>query len=146
MPTYGTSVLATPAAAAAAAYATFHTAANNRARIYKLIVTDTQTVTSQVGLIRSSNTPVATTSTTPQPYDPADHAATCALDTAWSTAPTVGANFLEEFTLGPAIGSGITDVWQSDKEITLAVSTWLVIWNPGASAGGALSVTVVYDE
>jgi hypothetical protein len=146
MPNYGTSVPATPAAASGAAYCTFHTGANNRARIYKIIVTDTQTVTSEVGLVRSSNTPVATTSTTPQPYDAADHAATAALDTAWSTAPTVGANFLEAFTLGPAIGSGIEDVWQSDKEITLAVATWLVFWNQGGSAGGALTVTVAYDE
>lgn len=146
MPVYGTAVQATPAAASGAAYFTFHTGANNRARIYKLIVTDTQTVTSSVGLIRASNTPVATTSTTPQQYDVADHAATCALDTAWSTAPTIGANFLEVFTLGPAIGSGLSDVWQSDKEITLAVSTWLVGWNSGGGSGGALSVTVVYEE
>jgi hypothetical protein len=146
MPNYGAAVLATPAAAAGAAYATFHTLAVRRARIYKIIVTNTQTVFSQVGMIRSSNTPVATTSATPAQYDTADAAATCLLDTAWSTAPTVGTSFLEEFSLGPSQGSGITDVWQSDKEITLAVSTWLVFWNPGAGAGGILSVTVAYDE
>lgn len=146
MPNYGTGVIATPAAAAAAAYCTFHTLATRRARIYKIIVTNTQTITSQIGLYRATNTPVATTSVTPQPYDPADAAATCLLDTAWSTPPTVGANPLESFTLGPSIGAGLSDVWQSDKEITLAVSTWLVFWNPGASAGGIQSVTIVYDE
>lgn len=146
MPNYSTGVLSTPAAASGAAYATFHTGANRRARIYQFLITNTQTVFSQFGLIRSSNTPVATTSTTPQPYDAADAAATCALDTAWSTAPTVGANYLESVSLGPSQGAGLTQVWQSDKEITLATSTWLVIWNSGAGAGGILSVSVHYDE
>ena len=145
MPNYGAAVLATPAAGAAAAYATFHTVAR-RARIYKIIVSNTQTVFSQMGLIRSSNTPVATTSAVPANYDVADIAATCLLDTAWSTAPTVGTSFLEEFSLGPLQGAGIEDVWQSDKEITLATSTWLVFWNPGGSAGGIQSLTVAYDE
>ena len=52
MPNYGTGVIATPAAAAAAAYCTFHTLATRRARIYKIIVTNTQTITSQIGLYR----------------------------------------------------------------------------------------------
>jgi hypothetical protein len=146
MPNYGAAVLSTPAAASGAAYATFHTLAVRRARMYKFIMTNTQTVFSQVGLIRSSNSPVATTSATPQPYDAADAAATALLDTAWSTAPTVGTGYLEEFSLGPAQGAGLQDIWQSDKEITLAVSTWLVFWNPGAGAGGIQSLTVVYDE
>jgi hypothetical protein len=146
MPNYGAATLSTPAAASGAAYFTFNTLAVRRARIYKLIVINTQTVFSQVGLIRSSNTPVATTTFTPQPYDAADAAATAVLATAWSTPPTVGTGFLEEFSLGPSQGSGLQDVWQSDKEITLAVSTWLVGWNPGGGAGGILSVTIAYDE
>jgi len=145
MPNYGTSVIATPAAAAGAPYATFHTT-TRRARIYKMLVTTTTALTTSVGLIRSSNVPTSAASVTPQPYDAADAAATCLLDTAWGVVPTVGANFLEEFTLGPAIGAGLQDVWQSDKEITLALAVWLVIWNPGALAGSALSVTVAYDE
>jgi hypothetical protein len=146
MPNYGASVIGTPAAGAAAAYATFHTLAVRRARVYKMIMTNASAVFSQVGMIRSSNTPVATTSVVPQPYDAADAAATASLDTAWSTPPTVGTNYLEEFSLGAAQGSGVQDVWQSDKEITLAVSVWLVFWNPGAAPGGAQSLTVSYDE
>lgn len=146
MPTFGTGVLATPAAAAGAAYATFHTGAVRRAVIRKIIITATSTVTSPVGLILSSNTPVATTSTTPQPYDAADATSTAALDTAWSGVPTVGTNYLEMFTLGPAIGAGITDQWSRDAAITLAKSTWLVFWNPSGAAGAPLSLTIVYDE
>jgi hypothetical protein len=146
MPTFSTAVLATPAAANGAAYATFHTGANRRAVIRKIIMTSTQTTTTQVGLILSSNTPVATTSTTPQPLDAADATATAALDTAWSTAPTIGSNFFEEFTLGPSIGAGLTDQWSRDASITLAKSVWLVFWNPGGSAGSACSLTILYDE
>jgi len=146
MPNYGTGVTSTPAAASGAAWATFSTGASNRARIYKLVVTNTQTTYSQVGVIRSSNTPVATTSVTPQPYDAADHASTAVLSTAWSTAPTVGTNYLETFAIGASQGSGFLDSWQSDKEITLATSTWLVIWNTGSGAGAILNVSVAYDE
>jgi len=138
--------LSTPAAASGAPYWTFHTAAVRRARIYKLICTNTQTVFSQLGVIRASNTPVATTSTVPQAYDPADAAATAALDTAWSTPPTVGANFLWDVSIGPAQGSGVNEVWQADKEITVAQSSWLVGWNPGAGAGGILTVSIAYEE
>lgn len=146
MPTFGTAVLSTPAAAAGAAYATFHTGAARRAFIRKILVTTTQTVTSPVGLILASNTPVATTSTTPVAYDQADATPTCALDTAWSGVPTVGSNYLEIFTLGPAIGAGVTDQWSRDALITLAKSSWLVFWNPSGSAGSILSITISYDE
>lgn len=146
MPTFGTAVLATPAAASGAAYATFHTGANRRAFIRKLIVTTTSATQTQMGLILSSNTPVATTSTTPQPYDAADATSTAALDTAWSTAPTVGTNYLQVFTLGAAVGAGLTDKWALDERIILAKSVWLVLWNLGASGGAACSVTVEYDE
>ena len=145
MPNYGVGAIATPAAASGAAYATFHTT-TRRARIYKILITNTQTVFSQFGLIRSSNTPAATTSTTPAQYDTADIGTTCLLDTAWSTPPTVGTSFLESVSLGPSQGAGLADQWQSDKEITLAIAVWLVIWNSGAGAGGILSVTVAFDE
>jgi hypothetical protein len=148
MPSFGTSVIATPAAASGAAYATFHTGANRRAQVVKLIVTNTQTVFSQVALYIATNTPVATTSTTPQPYDAADATSTAALDTAWSTAPTVGtvATQMYAFSLGGAQGSGLTDTWRADAPIVLAKSAWLVLWNIGGSAGGALTVTIQYLE
>lgn len=146
MPNYGIGATSTPAAAAGAAWATFHTGASRRARIYKLVITNTQTTYSQVGVIRSSNTPVATTSVTPQQYDTADAASTASLDTAWSTAPTVGTNYLETFAIGASQGSGFLDSWQSDKEITLATSVWLVVWNTGGSSGAVLNVSVAYDE
>lgn len=146
MPNYHTSVTASAAAASGAAYFTIHTGATRRIQIRKLIVTTNATTTSQVGMIKASNTPVATTSTTPQANDAADAAAGWALDTAWSTAPTIGANFMESFTLGPAIGAGITDKWALDEVIILATAVWLVAWNTGGSAGSACAVTAEANE
>lgn len=147
MPNYQAAVLSTPAPASAAPYATFHTGASNQARIYKMIMTNTQTVFSQVAIYNaSSNSPVATTSSLGKANILADHASTCNLDTAWSTAPTVAAPYWEAFSLGPSQGSGLQDVWQSDKEMTVAVSTFVVFWNQGAGAGGICSLTIAFDE
>ena len=147
MPNYQVSVLSTPAPAAAAAYATFHTGANNQARMYKFIMTNTQTVFSQVQIYNAaSNTPVASVSNTGKPNITQDHASTSALDTAWTTAPTISGSAWESFSLGPSQGSGLQDVWQSDKEMTIAVSTYMVVWNGGAGAGGICSITIAYDE
>lgn len=146
MPTYSTAVTATAAAASAATYATVHTGGSNRAKIRKMVMTTNATTTTNVGLIKSSNTPVATTSTTPIPHDAADHAATTLMDTAWSTAPTIGTNYIETFTLGPAIGAGLTDKWALDEVIILATAVWLVFWNWGGSAGSACTLTAEFDE
>jgi len=146
MPNYGAAAIATPAAAAGAPYAFFQTNATRRARIYKFLITNTQTVFSQVGLIRSSNAPTTPGAITPAQYDTADAAAVSILAVTFTTVPTVGTSFLEEFSLGPSQGAGLADQWQSDKEITLAVSTSLVVWNPGAGAGGILSLTISFDE
>ena len=146
MPNYGAAAIATPAAASGAAYATLNTNGVRRAQIYKTLVTNTQTVFSQFGLIRASNVPVTAAPITPAQYDVADAAATAVLATTWTTPPTVGTSFLEEFSLGPSQGAGLADQWQSDKQITLAISTWLVLWNPGAGAGGIQSVTFSYSE
>ena len=145
MPNFGTAVQATPAAASAAAYFEFR-ANSRRAKIYKLIVTNTQTVVSSVGLILATNTPSPTTLTTPQPYDAADAASTATLNTAWNVAPTVGSNYMYLFTLGGAVGSGLTDTWAADKPIIVAKNTSLIGWNSGSGAGGALSVSIAYDE
>lgn len=146
MPTYSNGIVASAAAASGAAYWTFNTGSTRQARIRKLIVTTNATTTSQVGLIKASNTPVVTTSATPQAHNASDAATGCAVGTAWSTAPTVGANYFETFTLGPAIGAGVTDKWALDEVIWMAVSTFYVLWNPGGSAGSACAVTIEYDE
>ena len=45
-----------------------------------------------------------------------------------------------------SIGNGFAWVWTPDAPLVLPVSSWLVVWNYGAGAGSALSLTVVWDE
>lgn len=136
----------TPAAASGAAYATFHTVASRRAYLREVRIFVTAATASSVGLIRPSNTPVASTSIVPVAYDTNDAAATALLDTAWSTAPTIGANvFLRKSNLANV--QGAYDVWTFQPQtLPMAQSTFLVLWNYGGGTGAALDVTFVYEE
>ena len=97
---YFESAVRTPAAASGATIATLHTGANLRCYITEIglgISAGTQT---QVGIIRPNNTPVASTSQLGQALDPQSAASTVNLDSAWSTAPTIGSNvYLRRFQL-----------------------------------------------
>jgi hypothetical protein len=150
MPVFTTAVTATPAAAAAAAYYSFHTGSSRPARLREKRTSTTSAVYSPIGLIVASNTPVATTSTTPQPHDYSTTAAspTCALDTAWSTAPTVGSAYYETVALGPAQGQILIETYPLDGQGAIAIpkSTFLVGWNFGGNAASALAVTIIYEE
>jgi hypothetical protein len=150
MPTFTTAVTASAAAAAAAAYDTFHTGANRPARLREKRHSTTVATYTPIGLIFASNTPVATTSTTPQPHGASsvEAAATCALDTAWSTAPTVAAIYLETLALGPAQGQVVIETYPLDGQgaLTIPKSTYICEWNFSAAQGGAMAVTWIYDE
>lgn len=146
MPTYSVS-FTTTAASAGAAYCTFHTTTRN-AFIREIRIFNTAATASPVGLIRPNNTPVASTSVTPQTYDD-DAAATALADTAWSTAPTIGANvFMRKSNLANVQGS--FDVWTFPQSSGLVVhntgTQYIVLWNYGGSSGAALDVTIVYEE
>ena len=137
----------TVAAAAGAPYCTFHTGAGRRAFIRQISFFTTQPVQSAIGLIYPSNSPVASTSTTPIAMDQADASPTCAADTAWSTTPTIGSNFLAQWTLGPATGAGFIMPLARDEMIVLAKSTYIVFWNfSGSVTGSALSAEIIYEE
>jgi hypothetical protein len=147
MPVYTTG-FQTVAAAAGAPYATFHTVASRRGFIRQISFFTTQPIQSAIGIVYPSNTPVATTSTAPVAMDQADATATCAADTAWSTAPTIAAtpNWLAQFTLGPATGAGFIMPLARDEMIVIAKSTYIVFWNFGAIPGAALSAEIVFEE
>lgn len=78
------------AAAAGAPYCTLHTGGSLRAKIREIGISTNAATVSSVGLVRPTNTPVASTSLLGQGEDPGDPASTVNIDTAWSTAPTVG--------------------------------------------------------
>jgi hypothetical protein len=146
MPLYTVS-FTTTAAGSGAAYATFHTGATRRAYIREIRIFNTAATASPVGLIRPNNTPTASSSVTPVAYDVNDAGATAVADTAWSAAPTIGANvFLRKSNLANV--QGAYDVWTFPQVtgLPLAVSSFYVLWNYGGSTGAALDVTIVYEE
>jgi len=145
MASYEVSVI-TPAAASAAAYMTLHTGASLRCKLRELGVIVNAATASSLGLGRPANTPVASTSVLGQACDAADPAATVNMDSAWSTAPTAPTNFFRRFNAGAVIGNGVIWTWPADAPLVLNVSSWLVLWNFGASAGSACSVYAKWDE
>jgi len=136
----------TPAATAGAAYATIHTAASDRAYVREVGIFLSAATASSVALVRSSNTPVASTSALGQAHDTAAPSATVNVDSAWSTAPTVGANYLRRTTLPATIGAGLIWTFPPDAPLILNASQWLVLWNFGIAAGSALDIYCVWDE
>jgi hypothetical protein len=135
------------AAASGAPYLTFHTGSLSRARIQELAIFVNAATASSVGLIRPANTPVATTSTLGQPDDPNEPVPTSSVDTAWSTAPTITGNvFLRRIVIPATIGQGVIWTWPDGKELIVNVSSYLVLWNFGASAGSILSGYVRWIE
>jgi hypothetical protein len=145
MPTF-TSGVTTPAAGTAAGYATISAAAARRAFWREMGISTTAATASSISLGLAGNTPVQTTSSTPQAHDTNDAAATASIGTAWSTAPTVPANFMRKFTLGAAVGAGVIWKLALDERIALAKSAFHVLWNHGGATGSALDSYVEYDE
>ncbi len=137
---------ASVAAAAGAPYATLHTGANYRAQILELAVFCNAATASSIGLIRPSNSPVATTSVLGLAENTADPASTVNIDTAWSTVPTIGTSFLRKITLPATIGAGMLFQFPADKPLIVPVSSFLVLWNFGVGAGSVLNGYVKWME
>lgn len=134
------------AAASAAAYATLHTGAAQRCKIREIGVALSAATLSPIGLGRPANTPAASTSTLGQALDPNDVAATVNADTAWTTAPTAPSIFIRRFQLPAVAGAGLIWTWPAEKPLVLNVSSWLVLWNFGGSAGAAPDIYVAWEE
>lgn len=145
MPVYSVGA-ATVAPLTGAPYATMHTGASYKARITEIGIACNAATASSVGLIRPSNTPVATTSLLGQAEDTTDPASTVNFDTAWSTVPTIGTNYLRRFGLPATVGAGLIWTWPADKPLVLAVSSWLVFWNFGGSTASVLQAYVKWVE
>lgn len=147
MPVYSTGFTSV-AAAAGAPYFTFHTGSGRRAFIRQVSYFCEGALAAPIGLVFPNNTPVATTSTTPQPNDPADAAATCSADTAWSTVPTIAGTpeWLRQYWLGPAVGAGVIEPLARDEMIVVPKSSYLVWWNFSGFPGPQLAVSIVYEE
>ncbi len=134
------------AAATGAAYATLHTGAGQRAKIREIGIALSAATLSSIGLGRPANTPVATTSALGQALDPNDVAATVNADTVWSTAPTAPSVFVRRFVLPAVAGAGLIWTFPADAPLVLNVSSWLVLWNFGASTAAAPDLYVKWEE
>ncbi len=141
---WNTSV-ATPAAAAGAAFATIAAPAANRVRILEMGFFNNAATAGSIQLIRSNNTYVATTTTSPVPSDPADPAGTTLVGTAWSTAPTIQTVPLRRIGLPASIAAGV--IWQFEDMIVgpIGAGQSLVLWNFGAAIASVLQLYVVTD-
>ena len=144
MPALYSASVVTPAAAAGAAYAAIRCAAGDRARIRQIDVYTNAATASSVGLVRSASVGTATTSVLGQTWDPADTVAVTSVDTAWSAAPTAGSVFLKRYVAPAAAGNGV--IWTFPSGLIVPVSGSILLWNYGASAGSALSVTFTWEE
>jgi hypothetical protein len=135
----------TPAAAAGANYACLR-APTRRSKLRELSAFLNAATASSIGLIRITNTPVATTTVVGQALDPADPTATTTLDTAWSTAPTFGTSYLTRAVLPNVAGNGIIWVFSDPIILTTTNTSWLAVVNFGGAAGSALSLTAKWEE
>jgi hypothetical protein len=86
----------------------------------------------------------ATTSQLGQAYDASSPAALENLETAWSSAPTLPAQFLFGVFLSASIGTGMIWAFPQGEELVIPASSGLVFWNNGGSSGGVLRITVKY--
>ncbi len=145
MPALYSASVVTPAAAAGAAYCALRAAAGDRARIRQIDIYTNAATSSSVGLVRSATVGTSSTSALGQAWDASDTAAVTSVDTAWSVAPTVSTNvFLKRYVAPATAGSGV--IWTFPSGLVVPVSGSLLLWNYGASAGSALSVTFTWEE
>lgn len=136
----------TPAAAAAAAYCDLRTTSANRVYIREIGLFLNAATASSIQLIRPATLGTVSTSIVGQLVDPADAASSASMGTAWSVAPTVSTNVpLRKITLPAAIGNGL--IWTfGERELVVSVSSSLLVWNFGASAGSVLNGYMVWEE
>lgn len=117
------------------------------AGIREIGVFNSTAVASSVGLVRNATTGTPSTSTLVQAQDPDRPAGQTNIDTAWSAAATVAANYLRKIVLPATIGAGI--IWTFAPGELIAengATSQLMLWNFGAGAAAALECYVVIDE
>lgn len=104
-------------------------------------------IASSVGLVRNATTGTPSTSALVQAAIPGANAGNTNIDTAWSAAATVGANYMRQIVLPATIGAGVIWTWPPNMLIARAGATsQLILWNFGAATDAALRVYIDLDE
>lgn len=135
----------TTAAASGSAFCTLWAGTGTLLQLRRLIVSSDASTVVRTSLLRTGNTPVATTSVVGQPHDPDDPASTGVLATAWSTAPTANIFITKECLVAQ---QGVTlwhEYWPPLVVGVAGFNKSLVVWN-WAGVGIALSVSATWEE
>lgn len=104
-------------------------------RIWEIGVFATTAVAGEVGLIRPSAVGATFTSSgTGAPEDNAAGAGVAVVDTAATTAPTIGTNYMRRIQLPATIGAGV--IWTFPQGINVPVSGSMALWQISTAAVG----------
>jgi hypothetical protein len=113
-------------------------------RIYEIGVSATTAVAGEIGLIRPTAVGATfTSSAVGAAHDPVSAAGVVVVDTAATTAPTIGTNYMRRFQLPATIGAGV--IWTFPAGIVVPVSASLALWQISAAAV-TYDVYFDYDE
>lgn len=119
--------------AAAGLLAQLRTGAARDLRVYELGVFAATAVSGTVALIRPSAVGATfTSSAVGAADDPIAGAGVAVVDTAATTAPTIGTNFMRRIVLPGAVGAGV--IWTFPNGLTIPVSASLALWQLSALA------------
>lgn len=130
--------------AAAGMIVQFRTGAARDARIWDITVTASTAVSGSIGLIRPSAVGATFTSTGPGiAEDNIAGAGVAVLDTAATTAPTIGSVYMKQIVLPATIGAGV--VWSFPNGLVVPTSSSIAIWQTSTAAVGYV-VSVTYEE
>lgn len=113
-------------------------------RIWEVGVSVTSAASGSVALTRPTAVGATFTSTgTGQAEDPVAGAGVAVVDTAATTAPTIGSTHMRMTTLPATIGAGI--IWSFPLGLAVPVSSSIALWQTSSVAVG-YAVYFVYDE
>lgn len=135
------------AAATGTGIAMIRPAATLDCEVREIGVFNSTAVASSVGLVRSATTGTPSTSALVQGQDPQRQAGQTNIDTAWSVAATIAANYQRKIVLPASIGAGVIwtfgpgELWAKN-----GATTQLMLWNFGAATSAALELYIVVNE
>ena len=113
-------------------------------RVYEIGVFASTAVSGTIGLIRPSAVGATFTSSgVGAPEDNAAGAGVAVVDTAATTAPTIGTNYMRRIVLPGSIGAGV--IWTFPVGINVPISTSLALWQI-SSLAVSYETYFLYDE
>lgn len=130
--------------AAAGMICQLRTGSGRDLRVYEVGVTATTAAAGTVGLIRPTAVGAGFTSVGPgQPIDPVSGAGVAVVDTAATTAPTIGSIYMRRVSLPATVGAGV--IWTFPDGLVVPISSSMALWQTSAAAVG-YAVYWYFDE